>query len=834
MASRSLGTLTLDLIARVGGFQQGMDQAARTSEQRMRQIRQSAENAGAAVGSALAGMSAAAIAAGTGAIYLLKHTAEATAETDKWAKSLGVSTQTLLQWQYAADRAGLSGDKIADIFKDLNDKIGDAALNKGGEAVDALNALGLSATKLAKLSPDQQLLAIANNLGKIGTTAEKTTVLESLGNDLSRMLPLLENGGAELQRLMQRSKELNLAPDQAQIDNLLKANEVFKDIDDQLESIKQQFLQGLATVDLSALDQAMGSLRETATDPRFVQGVTSIAAAVVDLTGKTASAVGAFADFAKWMGEAFAAKINGPALDDIPRLEDQVSSLNDELEKAKSLGGMPALFDDFGVSGSRAVADIQKDLELAKERLRIGQALQQLKVNPSKAPSYAAPGTPARPDLSGGNNGPAKAYTEAADVKLLDNLREQEAALKAQSVLIDGQTGKVVQLGQQAQALAKWEQQLADIKSKQTLTADQKVLLASADQITAQYRKNAALEKEVELRKKAVEEAAKLRAFTENLNAQLASEQADLATSVASVGMGSKAAQRFQEMANLRQQYQQQQDALLAQRNSGDITQELYEKETLALRDALDERLTMQEGYYQQLDTALGDWTNGAQSAYQDYLDSAADVAGQTHNLFSNAFSNAEDALVDFVKTGKLSFKDLADSIVSDLIRIQIRKALAGAIGAAAGSSNTYLAAVGSFLKQADGGAWMNGVQLFANGGAFTNGVVTKPTAFGMAGGMGVMGEAGPEAIMPLTRGADGSLGVKAMGALSGGSLQPLAASLGPSSISVPIQVMGTADEATLQRIRQAAEEGARAGYQLAVQDVKRNGPLMQMIRKQK
>ncbi len=290
--------------------------------------------------------------------------------------------------------------------------------------------------------------------------------------------------------------------------------------------------------------------------------------------------------------------------------------------------------------------------------------------------------------------------------------------------------------------------------------------------------------------------------------------------------MGSKAAQRFQEMANLRQQYQQQQDALLAQRNSGDITQELYEKETLALRDALDERLAMQEGYYQQLDNALGDWTNGAKASFQDYLDSASDMSGQAKHLFDDMFSGAEDALVEFVKTGKLSFKDLADSIVSDLIRIQIRKALAGAISAA--GSTSWGSGIASAF-QADGGAWMNGVQMFANGGAFTNGVVTKPTAFGMAGGFGVMGEAGPEAIMPLTRGADGSLGVKAMGALSGQALQPVS-----PTISAPQQVFhinGDVSPETVQMIQAASQQAYTQAMKDIQKDITRNGPLTRGMR---
>ncbi|MEP5154345.1 phage tail tape measure protein [Planktotalea sp.] len=74
--------------------------------------------------------------------------------------------------------------------------------------------------------------------------------------------------------------------------------------------------------------------------------------------------------------------------------------------------------------------------------------------------------------------------------------------------------------------------------------------------------------------------------------------------------------------------------------------------------------------------------------------------------------------------------------------------------------------------------ALMSGILPFANGGSFTQGrvtafanggVVNGPTTFPMRGGMGLMGEAGPEAIMPLTRGADGRLGVQAQG---GGSSQ--------------------------------------------------------------
>ena len=70
---------------------------------------------------------------------------------------------------------------------------------------------------------------------------------------------------------------------------------------------------------------------------------------------------------------------------------------------------------------------------------------------------------------------------------------------------------------------------------------------------------------------------------------------------------------------------------------------------------------------------------------------------------------------------------------------------------------------VEGLLPFADGGSFSQGrVMPFANGG-----VVSGPVTFPMRGGMGLMGEAGPEAIMPLARGADGKLGVRSAGGRS-------------------------------------------------------------------
>ncbi|MCQ0971880.1 phage tail tape measure protein [Paracoccus sp. TK19116] len=97
--------------------------------------------------------------------------------------------------------------------------------------------------------------------------------------------------------------------------------------------------------------------------------------------------------------------------------------------------------------------------------------------------------------------------------------------------------------------------------------------------------------------------------------------------------------------------------------------------------------------------------------------------------------------------------RTMADTIYSIAMK-PVEQALAGSI---AGGLGNMISGVKPF---ADGGAFSQGrVMAFAKGG-----VVTQPTHFPMRGATGLMGEAGPEAIMPLTRGADGRLGVATQG----------------------------------------------------------------------
>ncbi len=428
-------------------------------------------------------------------------------------------------------------------------------------------------------------------------------------------------------------------------------------------------------------------------------------------------------------------------------------------------------------------------------------------------------------------------YREDAGTKALDQARQQYSVLQQQNGLIGAQIGQQQKLGEAGQALVKWEQQLADIKDKKVLTADQKSLLANQQQITAQLKKNAELEKEMQLRKVATEEAQKLAAFEANLNSQLQRSAIGLNSNLAGAGLGDQAQQRLQERFSIEQQYQQQMDNLLQQRNEGRISEELYQKENSALQNALDQRLAMQEQYYLRVDEQQSSWSLGAKAAFNTYLEQAQNVAGQTRTLFTNAFSNMEDAVVSFVKTGKLSFKDFADGVIEDLIRIQVRQAAAGFLGSAFG----FLTGGSQALGQGTMTGFSETIASsgFSGGGYTGDGGKFEPKGVVHGGEFVLRKEV---VAQPGMRNYLEGLNVR--GYASGGFVAPRVASNAASyaggqsdtsigsmpAIKQEITVQGTADDATLARIQQAAQKGAQDGYNLVLRDFKMNGPARQLI----
>jgi lambda family phage tail tape measure protein len=444
-----------------------------------------------------------------------------------------------------------------------------------------------------------------------------------------------------------------------------------------------------------------------------------------------------------------------------------------------------------------------------------------------------------------------KAYTENAGIKALDQAKQQYAVLLQQNSLIGAQGDGVQKLGAAQQALIKWEQELADIKGKKTLTADQQSLLANQQLITAQLKRNAGLEKENELKKISTDQTQKLLAFQENLNSQLKLAQSGLNDKLAGAGLGDKALQRLQEQQQIQQSYQSQMDRLTYDYNKGDKSSgstELYNQQTEALRSALQTRLAMQQQYYTDVDKAQSDWALGASSAFQTYSEQARDVAGQTRNLFTNAFSNMEDGIIQFVKTGKLSFKDLADGIIADLIRIQVRQAAVGIFGTvfsgltAGASAGNGLAAGSAGATSSSLGASAAGYSSkfgFSDGGYTGDGGKFEPKGVVHGGEFVVRKEAvsqpgAREFLERMNANAKGYAEggyVGATAAASTSNVVPISSgSSTPPVIQQSFSFQGTPDDATVNMVREAAMQGAKGGYELVVRDLKMNGTIRQLI----
>lgn len=326
--------------------------------------------------------------------------------------------------------------------------------------------------------------------------------------------------------------------------------------------------------------------------------------------------------------------------------------------------------------------------------------------------------------------------------------------------------------------------------------------------------------------------------YRAQMERQLATQRMEYAVQADAVGMGQKDATRMQERLRIEQDTNNrilQLQTELANAQGEKQRQDLQAQIDIE-REFLQKRVAAQREGWSQIDQAQADWSNGARGAFQDYMDSARDVAGQTRNLFSNAFGNMEDAVVNFVKTGKLSFKDFADQVVADLIRIQVRQAAAGFLGSALG----FLGGGGG--AAAAGSGTMTGFSEtisrsgFAAGGYTGDGGKFEPKGVVHGGEYVVRKEVVSQ---PGMRDHLDRLNRK--GYASGGYVEPAAIATQSSSVlpanqtGLPpivqhISVQGTADDATLARIQQAAQKGAQDGYNLVLRDLKTNGPARQLI----
>lgn len=785
MAGKSLGTLTIDLIAKVGGFVQGMDKAERASQKWRDQVKKDAKEISTSIIAIGAAAATAAVGIGAAGLAIVKNTAQQVTEADRWAKSLKMSTQDLLSWQYAAEQAGLTGDNIADIFKDINDKVGDAVLNKSGEAAQALDTLGLSAQKLAQQSPDKQLLAISSALQKIPTQAGKTNILESLGNDLSKMLPLFDNNNEKLKQFLQLSKDFGVAPPQEDIDNLVKVNQFFQDIETSARGLKMEIASGLAKVDLSPLQDGLDSIHDVFTDPAILQGLSDLVGEAISLAGvigRIAGGLGAIASYTRSRVGAVSGNYDSADEKDI---EQRIEFLNKRGNQSKEQKD-ELDFLNKRLQFLRAIKSSLTPEEVEKGANGLTSLLSDMGIQPPKGDDY-------------------KLGKGESNQKVTTKSNPTENAFKSRLLDLQKQAALIETTGKKTAEVTELEKVNFDITSGnlKKLSEAQKNQLRDAAKFLDSKKEELRLN----------QENAKVAEYVSGLERQNKLIKQGYDSEFIGRYSGDRERSRMQERNSIQQEYEGSRDDLLKQYQSGDISKSLYDAEIEALQYALNKRLEIQNDYYKQQDELQNDYSAGLISGFATQATAAMDLYSTMQQVGAQTFSSMTDMIIAWAETGKLNAQDFAATFIQSVGAAMLQYAAAQVAMAALNAFTQWIGVpyVGPAVApaQAIAAAAAAGVFMTAIGSALHgqahDGIDSVPET-----GTWLLQKGERVTTAKTSAKLDATLDRVANQSTGGATYAP----------SLSFYVNGDPSDAQIAMMKKAASDGAQMGYQKAVQSI--------------
>lgn len=462
---------------------------------------------------------------------------------------------------------------------------------------------------------------------------------------------------------------------------------------------------------------------------------------------------------------------------------------------------------DLDKKQTDALEKSHRDLELsrlkgeAKERLRLSYAADDLGL--TSDPQFQT----GRQELI--NNGLAEwRNNEANKPKAKGGKTEGEKTEDLYKRLIKQQKEQIALQGQNTE-LAKVKYQVSQGELASLTEAQKKTVL-----------QNAALIDQVKLREQ-------LRNYEANLADSNASARAANEAQLLGYGQGTRFRERLQEQFNLRKEFEQKNTDLLRQRQAGEIDETFYQQGLALNKRYLEERLRDQQGFYAASDAQRSNWTAGMKEGFANWADTASDYASQSADLVNNSMSGLVGNISEALAGNKVDWEDWSKSVLASMQKIILNAMIVNSLQSSMGSGGFFSGLFGSSAGgSTPSGAYnsaASGLQLNAKGGAYasaslsaySNSIVSSPTYFAFAKGAGLMGEAGPEAIMPLTRSADGSLGVRVVWSQS-----PATGNGITQHITQHFTISGNGDAALKQAMQEAARQGANDGAKQARQDL--------------
>lgn len=647
------------------------------------------------------------------------------------AEKIGDTAVNISSLKTASDVTGTSLDTIASASVRLT-----ATLSKTDDeskaAGQAIKALGLDFQTFKAQSPVEQLQAVAGALEGFADGSEKSAVAVALfGKSGADLLGFLKEYGSEGLKAAYVT------------DEQVKAADDLGDSTAKLKSQFQQFLQGEATKSIPLL-RDIGGLFSTITKE---QNGTSVASELLK------GAIGGLVTVLQTVG------VVGSEIGFV------FLSLGREIGAIAAQAVALANFDFKGFSAISAA--VKEDGVRARAELDKFQS-QLLSIGTSKplsaSPSPKTAGSDPRPKLStaglvtGNKTGSGRAdNTSAQEAKArlsldLDAIRKDSEALSntisnSEKILEATRSAALIS---EADFYARKRALIQDNNAVQVEAAKKEIERLQAEKLTGKDQ--------IENARKIADAQAKLTLLRDNGAASLQvlaiQEQSALASisrayqeardaaqsyfdqtqrarqsELSGFGQGNQARGRELGLNQIREKFEQQRQELQRANRDGKFIGRAddYQRELALIEEFQAKELAAQTDQYRKLDAKRADFALGAREGLQNYYDEASDVYGQTERLISNSFKGAEDALVEFVTTGKLSFSSLANSILNDLARIAIQQSITKPL------SEFLLNSGGS-----GGGALINAAASFFGGGKASGGPVG-------AGKLYEVNERGPE-----------------------------------------------------------------------------------------
>lgn len=793
MASQSLGTLFVDLMMRTAGFETDAGRAARVAEQSMKSIKASTVAMGVAMGEALVG-------AAEKIASFVEHVVASDVTLAHLAEKTGLTAEALGGLRLAATQSGVDMDALGKtITKVAGIQFEAAAGNKAAAA--EMKFFGITAKDTADNAVDKLIRAFNAMPASFDRAGLAVKIFGNrLGTDFLLVADKAKDG---LGGLEEAASKLGVSLDE-------KTLAAAEDFEKSMALVKLQ-LQAIGEKILVGVIPILNDFVKELSDPEIAQGFKDIAQGALTAFTTVISWASQAAGEVRKLAADIAAASAGAAQGDIVREQDQADRLKARIAQLTHGGGgnrigawMQGPDPLYQATGQANLGNYDPNKELAFLHQKMLETQAQLTKDNAAIAANAARAAgvdPSKYGVSGAAGNAAAtnadaAANEAAAKAAAHSKAEYDALLKALNAGSEGHARHAKAAKDDSDAVQKAADAF-DLKLKEL----QDMLDGPAGKAQKQYDKELASFNDLAAKGKvSVEQLTKAH---ELLNQQL--KIANDAIKAGDLGPVTEEANRYivaldalrknEEALQYSATEAAQAEALLAKGHelSAKAAQDELDPGAAILRDLTDQlNLTQMNSAAQATFNQLKNLSVEDQKKWHNAILGANQALEQQNKLISlqdslrGDMSNFFTDLMTGSKSAAQAFKDFANSVAADISRMiaqNFTEKLLGQTGQnGGGAGGGFFSSILSALFGGGGsggtvtvGDWMD-VPGSAMGNAFADGnvipfarggIVNSPTLFPMANGMGLMGEAGPEAVMPLKR-VNGKLGV----VMSGGGGQ--------------------------------------------------------------